>query len=186
VTGGRILVAGIGNVFLADDGFGVEVVSRLDRSALPDVVDVADYGIRGVHLAYELLGGRYDTLVLVDAVPSGEAPGTISVLDVTEEQDEAGPASGDAFHAPVMDGHGLHPQAVLGLIRTLGGRVGRVLVVGCQPELVEERMGLSPTVDAAVDEALAVLTEVLREEAGRERATPAEIGAGNGGGMGKG
>ena len=79
VTGG-VLVAGIGNIFLADDGFGVEVAQRLRRPALPDGVRVEDFGIRGVHLAYELLDG-YDALVLVDAVPMGEPPGTVAVIE---------------------------------------------------------------------------------------------------------
>ena len=79
---GRVLVAGIGNVFLGDDGFGVEVVQRIDPTSLPAGVDVADYGIRGVHLAYDLLDGRYGTVVMVDAVPLDEPPGTLAVLEV--------------------------------------------------------------------------------------------------------
>ena len=77
----RVLVAGIGNVFLGDDGFGVEVARRLRGQALGDGVDVADFGIRGVHLAYELADGRYDAAVLVDAVSRGGAPGTFYAIE---------------------------------------------------------------------------------------------------------
>ena len=118
----RILVAGIGNVFLGDDAFGVEVVRRLDPSTLPTGVDVVDYGIRGVHLAYDLLDGRHHTVVLVDAVPLDDPPGTLAVLDVD-------PTGGGM---PV-DAHGMHPAAVLALLHDLGGTVDRVLVVGCAP-----------------------------------------------------
>lgn len=168
----RVLIAGIGNVFLGDDGFGVEVVRRIDPSTLPPSVDVADYGIRGIHLAYDLLDGRHDTLIMVDAAPIDGPPGTLAVLD-------AGPSAGDSpDHAvpggtrpagatpmpPAMDGHGLHPQAVLALLRGLGGRVDRVLVVGCRPSELGERMGLSGPVAAAVDDAVRLVTALARDE----------------------
>ena len=159
MTGGsRVLVAGIGNVFLGDDGFGVEVVRRIDPAGLPEGVDVADYGIRGVHLAYDLLDCRHGTLVLVDAVPLDEAPGTLALLEVD-------PADGTEVVVP--DAHGMHPQAVLRLMRSLGGSVDRVLVVGCRPAVVDERMGLSHVVAAAVDDAVQLVTEVARAEVAR-------------------
>jgi hydrogenase maturation protease len=159
----RVLVAGIGNVFLGDDGFGVEVVHRLDAAALPDDVDVADYGIRGVHLAYALLDERYDTVVLVDALPVEGPPGSLAVLEVPDESD-----GGDA--EPVLDAHGMDPVAVLDLVRALGGTVPPVLVVGCRPAVLEERMGLSDAVLAAVDPAVRLVTDVV---AGlRQDATP--------------
>lgn len=160
-AGRRVLVAGIGNVFLADDGFGVEVVGRLDRDALPESVDVEDYGIRGIHLAYHLLDSRYDTLILVDALPTGEPPGTVTVLEVDPE--EAAEAHRDA--APPIDGHGMTPAAVLATLRSLGGSVDRVVVVGCQPAVIEERMGLSEVVAGAVEPAMAAVAEVARREA---------------------
>lgn len=153
---GRVLVAGIGNVFLGDDGFGVEVVRRIDPATLPEGVDLADYGIRGVHLAYDLLDGRYRTVVLVDAVPLDEPPGTLAVL-------EADPGGDGA----VLDAHGMHPAAVLALLRDLGGSVERVLVVGCAPAGVEERMGLSEPVAAAVDGAVDLVRDVVAAEVGR-------------------
>lgn len=138
-----MLIAGIGNVFLGDDGFGVEVVRRLEGAELPEGVDVADYGIRGVHLAYELLDGRYDELVLVDAVPLGEAPGAVALLDATDRA--------AAVPAGPVDAHSMSPDVVLRSLSHLGGHVDRVLVVGCQPAVVEERMGLSEPVADAVD-----------------------------------
>ncbi|MBE1532191.1 hydrogenase maturation protease [Actinomadura algeriensis] len=163
---GRVLVAGIGNIFLGDDGFGVEVVRRLHAPGLPENVDVADYGIRGVHLAYELLDGRHDTLIMVDAVPlENGAPGELAVLDATDAARDA--AAADPFGAPPVNGHGMHPLAVLQLLHKLGGRMGRVLVVGCRPADVEERMGLSGPVTAALDEAVRLVGRLAREEAAR-------------------
>jgi hydrogenase maturation protease len=145
VSEARVLVAGVGNVFLSDDGFGVAVAERLAGMDLPEGVEAADFGIRGVHLAYQLLDG-YDTLVLVDALDLGSEPGTVAVFEPDLSAGEAPPA---------VDGHSLDPTAVLGTLRRLGGSVGRVLVVGCQPATVEEGMGLSPAVAAAVEPAAA-------------------------------
>ncbi|GAA0354768.1 hydrogenase maturation protease [Actinoallomurus spadix] len=155
----RVLVAGIGNVFLGDDGFGVEVVRRVDPAALPPTVDVADYGIRGVHLAYELLDGRHETLIMVDAVPLDGPPGTLAVLEVDPRPEPAAP--------PALDGHGMNPEAVLALLRNLGGRIDRVLVVGCRPAVVDERMELSGPVRAALDDAVSLVTTLARDEAAK-------------------
>jgi hydrogenase maturation protease len=152
---GRVLVAGIGNVFLGDDGFGVEVVRRIDPTTLPEGVDVVDYGIRGVHLAYDLLDDRYATVVLVDAVPLDDPPGTLALLEIDPTGD------GAAFDRTGVDAHGMHPAAVLALLRDLGGGVDRVLVVGCAPATVDERMGLSEPVAAAVDAAVELVMDVV-------------------------
>ena len=123
-----ILVAGIGNIFLGDDGFGVEVARRLAARPLPDGVTVADYGIRGYDLAYALVRGS-DRTILVDACPRGEAPGTVFVLepDLAElDAPDAGPA--------VLDAHDLNPVHVLRLARSLGAELKPVVVVGCEPE----------------------------------------------------
>ncbi len=157
--GRRVLVAGIGNVFLGDDGFGVEVVRRVDSRELPAGVRVTDYGIRGVHLVYELLDGGTDTLIMVDAVPMEGPPGSLAVLEVGERELEEG-EDGSA-----VDAHGMHPLAVLRMLNRLGGEVGRVLVVGCRPASVEEGMGLSEPVAAAVDEAVRLVTDLARAEA---------------------
>jgi len=152
---GSVLVAGVGNIFLGDDGFGVEVARRLSAEQLPENVRVADYGIRGVHLAYQLLDG-YDTLILVDAVSRGEPPGTVFVIE--PDLGLATPLNGVP---PAMDAHDLDPASVLGLVRQLGGRIDRVLVVGCEPQRTDERIGLSEPVQRAVDEAARLVRELL-------------------------
>lgn len=152
MSGGGVMVAGIGNVLQGDDGFGVEVVARLARRRVPPGVRVVDFGIRGVHLAYELLDG-YDSLVLVDAVPMGEPPGTVEVI----EPDPVPPA--DA----VVDAHTMGPDVVLATLARLGGEVGRIWLVGCQPATLEEGLGLSGPVDAAVDEAVDLCLELLAD-----------------------
>ncbi len=151
--GGRTLVAGIGNIFLGDDGFGSEVASRIDRSTLPGSVEVLDAGISGVHLAYQLLDG-YDRLVLIDALPLGEPPGTVAVFRPDLDDVDEGP----------VDAHGLDPASVLRMVRQLGGTPGDVLVVGCEPATLDEGMGLSAAVAGAVDEAVRVVTDLVTGE----------------------
>lgn len=151
------LVAGIGNIFLGDDGFGSEVARRLVAEPLPEGVKVGDFGIRGIHLAYELLDG-YDTAILIDATQQGGEPGTIYVIepDVDAIETESG-----LSEAGIQDAHGMDPASVIALLRSLGGTIGRLLVVGCEPEDVDDRMGLSEPVAAAVDEAVRVVRELV-------------------------
>jgi hydrogenase maturation protease len=162
---GRVLVAGVGNIFFSDDAFGVEVARRLAEEELPEGVEVGDYGIRGVHLAYQLLDG-YDTAILVDATPRGGEPGTVYVIepDLEAGGDESLAAAG------IADAHGMDPASVLAYLKSLGGEVGRVLVVGCEPADTGEGIGLSEPVAAAVDEAMRVVVELVAEvrEAHRE------------------
>src|SRR5271170_563401 len=150
---GRILVAGVGNVFLCDDAFGVEVVRLLAERPQPPGVQIRDYGIRGVHLVYELLDG-YDLLVLVDAAPRGEAPGTVSVLEVELPSPDA---------QPVIDAHSLTPDAIFGLLSSLGGGPGRSLVVACEPAEVDAGMGLSDPVREALPHAVRAVEEILAQ-----------------------
>jgi hydrogenase maturation protease len=153
---GQVLVAGIGNLFLTDDGFGSEVARRLAGQPLPDGVKVVDYGIRGMHLAYDLLDG-YDALVVVDAMPGKGAPGDLSVLEV-------GP---DDLGEGELDAHGMAPVSVLASLGQLGGALPPTYVVGCQPADVGEGMGLTPAVAAAVDRAIDLVREVLSDQLGR-------------------
>ena len=169
---GRILVAGIGNVFLRDDGFGVEVSHLLARRALPDGVRVEDYGIKGIHLAYDLLEG-YDALVLVDAVPMGEPPGTLAVIEPEPAIGRATLSSSNADGGSVVavDAHAMSPDIVLATLTRLGGSVDRIVIVGCQPGNLDEGMGLSPAVQAAVTAAVDLCLEVIADIA-----QPAERG----------
>jgi hydrogenase maturation protease len=152
----NVLVAGLGNIFLGDDGFGVEVARRLQARTTPEGVRVADFGIRGVHLAYELLAG-YDALVLIDAMPLGEEPGTVAVI----EPDLASLSAGRDPAAPVMDAHSMDPAVVLGLLADLGGSIDRVLIVACQPAELAEGIGLSVPVAEAVDAAIDAVDDVV-------------------------
>jgi len=158
----RVLVAGIGNIFLGDDGFGVEVAARLAGCTLPAGVRVEDYGIRGVHLAYELLEG-YDALVLVDAVPMGEEPGTVAVIEPEQGPRADGRGEADDGPASALDAHSMNPAVVLGMLESLGGRVDRVLVVGCEPWVVDEGIGLSIPVADSVDRGVDAVLEALAE-----------------------
>jgi hydrogenase maturation protease len=151
---GGTLVAGIGNIFLSDDGFGVEVVNRLSGQPVPPGVRVAEFGIRGVHLAYELLDG-YDRLILIDAVPMSEPPGTLAVI----EPDRGVPDDGVAV--PVVDAHNMNPEVVLATLARLGGRLDQVYVLACQPATLDEGIGLSAPVAAAVDGAVDLCRQLL-------------------------
>jgi hydrogenase maturation protease len=166
----KILIAGIGNVFLSDDGFGVEVVKRLEeRKAWPDVV-CADVGVAGMHLAYELLEG-YDVLILVDTMQRGEAPGTISILEVDPNGDQA-------EWRGSMDGHSVDPVATLSLLQELGGEIPSTFVVACEPQYLGEGMGLSPIVQEALDcaeEAINGLIKKLRATGSKRRQVSHEV-----------
>ena len=166
----RILIACIGNIFFGDDGFGVEVAQRLmsrKTSQYPEGVQVVDFGIRGIELAYTLLDD-YDTLVLVDAVPRGGSPGTLYLI----EPDLAGigPEQGVEAGRVALDSHSMDPVKVLAFARTLGARPIHTLLVGCEPsamggseEYEEMQMGLSEPVQAAVDEAVKMIDSLVEE-----------------------
>jgi hydrogenase maturation protease len=150
----RVLIAGIGNIFLGDDGFGVEVIKRLGSENLPGWVRVTDFGIRGVHLAYEMLDGGYETTIMVDTTRRGGEPGTVYLIEPDIETLEP--------REPVsLDAHGMDPQAVLGALKLLGGATGRVYVVGCEPLQTEEEIGLSPPVARGVLEAIELIHEIV-------------------------
>jgi hydrogenase maturation protease len=152
---GRTLVAGVGNVFLRDDAFGVEVVRLLGEQPRADGVQIRDFGIRGVHLAYDLLDGC-DLFVLIDAAPRGAAPGTVSVVDI-ELPDPA------ALTNPVIDAHSLTPDSIFGLLVSLGGRPGRSLLVACEPADVSAGMGLTDQVAQALPHAVRAVEEILAQ-----------------------
>lgn len=167
-----ILVACVGNIFQSDDGFGVEVAAELAdwqrRAPFPDGVRVIDFGIRSVHLVYELLTG-YDVLVLVDAVGHQSGPpGTLYLIE---------PDLSDTSAASVrMDPHDLSPGGAMSLVPALGGHVDRILVVGCQPQSLDDGIGLSDAVRAAVRPAAAMVRDVVQ----REWSAPAQAAAGGG------
>ena len=155
----RILVAGIGNIFLGDDGFGVEVARRLATRELPTSVRVADFGIRGFDLAYALQDG-YETTILVDAYPHGQQPGAVSLV-------EPDLCKLDEPEQSVVETHGMNPLNVLRMATAMnGGGLKKVLLVGCEPATFggeEGQMGLSEPVEAAVEEAVKLVTSVVEK-----------------------
>jgi hydrogenase maturation protease len=154
---GSVLVAGIGNIFNRDDAFGVSVASKLARSPLPDNVRVVDFGIRGFDLMLALMDG-YDLTILVDAVSRGGAPGTLYTIEPDLDA-----IAGDRESGTYDNAHGLDPLKVLAAAQRTGARLGRVVVVGCEPAVLEDetgRIGLTEQVEAAVDPAI----EMIRAE----------------------
>ena len=166
---GRMLIAGVGNIFLGDDGFGPEVAKRLAAVSLPGWVRVADYGISGMHLAYDLASG-YDTAILIDAAPRGDQPGTLTVLAPTldvaaEHRPDAGRAAETLGASRLFDAHGMQPDVVLGMLDMLGGAPpARILVVGCEPASVDYGMQLSEPVAKAAGEAVQVVLDLVAKE----------------------
>jgi hydrogenase maturation protease len=166
----RILIACIGNIFLGDDGFGVEVAQRLlsrTTTQYPTGVEVVDFGIRGIDLAYALLDD-YDTLVVVDAVPRGGSPGTIYLIE--PNLSGMNPEQGAIAARVALDNHSMDPVKVLAYASTIGARPIHTLLVGCEPtpigagqDDVEMRMGLSVPVQAAVDEAVKMIDALVEK-----------------------
>ena len=155
-----ILIAGIGNIFLGDDAFGVEVVQRLANCKLPDRVKAIDFGIRGFDLACALLNGS-DVTVLVDACPRGGTPGSVYVIEPdlsSLDRQEAQQSS--------VDAHSMNPLNVIRLAKSMGGELKRILLVGCEPATLgpeEGHMGLSEPVAAAVEEAVSVVQSLVHK-----------------------
>ncbi|MGW4769517.1 hydrogenase maturation protease [Nocardia sp. NPDC004278] len=147
----QVLVAGVGNIFLGDDGFGPAVVRQLSSGGA-NGVHFVDYGIRGMHLAYDLLN-EWDALVLVDAIPDRGAPGRIEVFRIEL-------AEGASTH---FDGHAMNPEAVFETVLALGGTVPPTIVVGCQVESVAEGIGLTASVEAAVPHAITAIDTVVAD-----------------------
>lgn len=154
----RVLVAGVGNIFFGDDGFGSAVV-RLLQNDRADGVKIEDFGIAGMHLAFELAAG-YERAIVVDLVARGHAPGTLCVIE---------PEPGKA--GPPPDGHRMDLPHVFGFVQTLGGNAPPVEIVGCEPQTLDEGIGLSAAVAAAVEPA----AELVRKLIARALAAPARL-----------
>jgi hydrogenase maturation protease len=162
----RILIAGIGNIFLGDDGFGPEVLRHVfDRVNGSDGVRATDYGIGGMHLAYDLLED-WDALVLVDAIPNRGSSGTVHVFEADQGSPDA-PAG--------LDAHGMDPATVFASLRALGGTAPRTIVVGCEVADVADGMGLSEPVEAAVPEAVRAVESVVAMLRAEDEARVGEV-----------
>jgi len=176
-TSRRVLIACIGNIFLGDDGFGVEVARQLQNRTTrqyPADVEVVDFGIRGMDLAYALLDD-YDTLVLVDAVPRGGSPGTLYLIEptltgISHVLDKSALYTGAEAGRMALDNHNMDPVKVLAFARMIGAKPIRTLLVGCEPtpidggeDYMEMQMGLSAPVQAAVDKAIKMIDIIVEE-----------------------
>jgi hydrogenase maturation protease len=153
----KILVAGVGNIFLGDDAFGVEMVQRLRAVALPPEVTLADFGIRSFDLAYAMADG-YDVIILLDATSRGNSPGTVSLIEPEVE------GFGDAGQP--VDAHSTNPERALQIASSLGGQLGHLYVIGCEPGVLETedgQLGLSEQVEAAIPNAIQMLLTLLHE-----------------------
>lgn len=146
----RVLVAGVGNLFFGDDGFGPEVVRSLGADP-PAGATLKDFGIRGMHLAYELLDG-YEHAILIDAAPRGNAPGTVFVMELDPAQ-----AGG------VPDPHSMDLRNVFAFMRVLGGTPPQMMLVGCEPAATGEEIGLSAAVREAIEPAAAAVRRLVAE-----------------------
>jgi hydrogenase maturation protease len=149
-----ILVAGIGNIFLGDDGFGVGVVQRLGNRKLPDQVKAIDFGIRGFDLAYALLDG-FDVTILIDACPRGGTPGSVYLIEP-----DLSLLDGPEAQQSLVDAHTMNPMNVIRMAKSMGGELKRILLVACEPLTLgpeEGHMGLSEPVAAGVEEAVNVV-----------------------------
>jgi hydrogenase maturation protease len=162
-----ILIAGVGNAWLRDDGFGGEVARRLADRALPAGVEVMDAGTGGLDLAYEVMRG-YDALVILDVSRQGGAPGTLYVMEPEEEAVPGAIEDGD-----VINPHAMDPQTVLRFVKSVGAWPGRVVVIACEPADVEEMgWGLSQPVQEAIERAVDLVVETVTEMRAGARALP--------------
>jgi hydrogenase maturation protease len=168
-----ILVAGVGNIFLGDDAFGVEVAFSLIKRKLSESVLVKDFGIRGFDLAYALLD-PWDAVIIVDAMPRGEAPGTLFVVEpnLAALRD---PTSSDMALNP----HGMDPVRVLNLAASMGAISAQILIVGCEPndfdDELDGRMGLSSLVQASVEEAANMVEELVERMLAAKKLHPIQL-----------
>jgi hydrogenase maturation protease len=143
----RILVAGIGNIFFGDDAFGGEVIRALQQQEWPAEVRLEDFGIRSYDLAYALMDG-YDAVILVDATPRRQPPGTVSLIEPDLE-------GLDTLPAELTNAHAMSPAIALQMVHSMGGQIRRLYLVGCEPAILEtDEIALSPVVQAAIPNAV--------------------------------
>ena len=156
-----ILIAGIGNIFLGDDGFGCEVLRHLSQRSWPENVRVFDFGIRGFDLAYALLDG-VDLAILVDTTSRGEAPGTLYTIEP-----DVGELEAVDSNATSIETHGMDPLKVLSMVKSMGGKLNKIVLVGCEPETFgpeEGSMELSSAVAAAVPAAAQIVETLVAKQ----------------------
>lgn len=154
----RVMIAGIGNMFMKDDGFGSAVIKKMLNKNFPPGVEVKDFGTGGLKLAYDLMKG-YDALILLDASQRGEKAGTLYVIQPDEKE-----FSGDLQEGGPIDPHGADPVMVLRFVKAIGSWPGQVSIVACEPETIEDfEMGLSDKVIASLDKAVELVDEIVNQ-----------------------
>ena len=155
----NILIAGIGNIFQGDDAFGCEVARRLAARSLPGSARVVDFGIRGIDLTYALLDNP-DLTIFIDATPQGGRPGTLYTMEPDLKSIEQSSVE-------MLDTHSMQPLRVLRMVKMMGGRLGRILLVGCEPGDLggeEGRMGLTAAVESVVEEAADIVESLVSQQ----------------------
>ncbi|MGI8952072.1 MAG: hydrogenase maturation protease [Chitinophagaceae bacterium] len=153
----RVIIAGVGNMFMKDDGFGGAVIKKMMGKEFPEGVEVKDFGTGGLKLAYDLMRG-YDGLILLDASSRGEKPGTLYIIEPNENDIDA-----DLEQGGPIDPHGADPVTVLRFVKSIGSWPAKVLIVACEPETVDEfEIGLSDSVNASVDKAIEMVDEIIK------------------------
>lgn len=154
----RVIVAGVGNMFMKDDGFGSAVIKKLLGKSYPEGVEIKDFGTGGLKLAYDLMKG-YDGLVLLDASQRGEKPGTLYLIEPEEKE-----FSRDLEEGGPIDPHGSDPVSVLRFVKAIGSWPGKVLIIACEPGNVEDfEIGLTDEVQASVEKAVGLVDEVIND-----------------------
>ncbi len=154
----KILIAGVGNIFMGDDGFGCEVARRLAERPLPEGIRLVDFGIRGIDLTYALMDD-YDGAIMIDTAERGEAPGTVTVvIPEVAVVESANPED------LMLEPHSLDPAKVLRFVEAMGGGTKKLVLVACEPQTFggdDGAMGLSPAIAGAVDEAVATVERLI-------------------------
>ncbi|MEO8111571.1 MAG: hydrogenase maturation protease [Ginsengibacter sp.] len=154
----RVMIAGVGNMFMKDDGFGGAVIKKMSDKTFPEGVEIKDFGTGGLKLAYDLMKG-YDGLILLDASQRGEEPGTLYVIEPEENSIESNLEDGGP-----IDPHGSDPATILRFVKGIGAWPGKVLIVACEPVAVDDfEIGLSEPVNEAVDKAVDLIDELLKD-----------------------
>lgn len=152
------MIAGVGNMFMQDDGFGSAVIKKMLHKNFPEGVEIKDFGTGGLKLAYDLMRG-YDGLILLDASTRGEKPGTLYVIE--PNQDDINP---DLQQGGPIDPHGADPATVLRFVKSIGSWPAKVVIVACEPESVGDfEIGLSAPVMAAIDKAIEMVDEIVKD-----------------------
>jgi hydrogenase maturation protease len=169
----KILIAGIGNIFLGDDAFGCEVLRKLNQNALPEGVTAIDFGVRSYDLAYALNDGAYDTIILVDATSRGREPGTTFLIEPDLSRLEQ-------LGQSTVDAHSMNPVSVIQMAQSLGGVKGKLYLVACEPAVLESEdgeMGLSPAVQAAVPHAISMIQSLVNNDFDPKEKLSADLAA---------